>query len=132
MIPKRERIGTEEYPILHRWVIFDFFWGRLAVHHIQPGVVYRDFHDHGHFMALFCFAGRYVDERLGGKRDGIRPGSFRWRSPPHPHKIEPGPKGAWTICFQGPVVRQEGFYIAGGWVPTDQYEASERWPWSNT
>lgn len=129
LLGEPELIGTEEYPILHRWTIFDLAIGRLALHHIQPRVDYKHFHDHGHFMLLACFAGWYVDERRDGKVDSIVPGSVRYRRPPHPHKIHPGPKGAWTICFQGPIRQQEGFYVGEEWIPTEEYEASDHWPW---
>ena len=132
LLPEPELIGTEEYPILHRWTIFDLAIGRLAIHHIQPGVRYRHFHDHGHFMLLACFSGWYYDERRGGKLDLILPGSVRYRHPPHPHKIHPSPReGAWTICFQGPITRQEGFYVGEEWMPTEEYEASDHWPWTD-
>lgn len=53
--------------------------------------------------------------------DRMHAGMVRYRKAEHAHATHAGPKGAWTVCIMGPVVREWGFWINGQWENFRKY-----------
>lgn len=94
---------------LYRWS-FLFFNYSIRIHHWISDDVGPHLHDHACDFISFLFKGSYTNVTPDGKKAIKAP--FVWYSRAEArHRLEIGPKGAWTILFCGRPYRKWGFWV---------------------
>jgi hypothetical protein len=144
-LPRRERIGPPECPLMDRWTLFlrNSNWPKLLLHHFLPNREDKDVHDHPRGFLTVVFAGGYddlvacpsphapwpmsgcalcIDNDGLVVRDRLRVGSVRLRRADYAHLTRTDHRGAWTLCLMFPVTRSWGFWRDGRWWPFREYE----------
>jgi hypothetical protein len=104
---------------MRRWALQTPLGG-LRLHHFLRGDADRELHDHPWSFVTLVLAGGYVDVSSAGE-DVLRPGSVRYRSARHAHRVETA--GCWTLVLSGPISRAWGFWAAEGWTPWKEFHA---------
>jgi hypothetical protein len=110
-LTRGEVLGRPECPLMKRWGI-STPWGELLLHrHLAPDLDAP--HDHPWSFVTFIFRGEYHDVAEDGRRELVRAPAVRRRAATHRHRVEPGPRGAWSLVLAGPPVRPWFLYAAG-------------------
>ncbi len=124
-------IGGMERPYMLRWWI-----GRRAkwlpcayVHCFLRSDDDRALHDHPFSNVSILLRGSYVEHTIaaGGvhHRQRFTAGDWKVRwSGKYAHRIEIE-EPCWTLFLRGPVYRKWGFHCPGGWLPWEQFVASD-------
>lgn len=107
MITWKQKLGKEECPYLHRWII-DFKLFSIRIHHWFFGDDPRHFHDHPWSFLGMVLWGCYYDVTEKGE-EYMWPGKIFYRQATHKHTVKTD--GCWTLIFTGPEVREWGFWI---------------------
>lgn len=146
---KKEVIGADDCPLMHRWTLPLTLGGRVKVllHHFLPNADDRDVHDHPRPFVTLVLKGGYDNLvpcprcRRRQERDGINlgcahcfhenglvvgdhmtQGTVRFRAARHAHRTRVGPNGAWTLVLMGPLQRPWGFWRGRHWWGWREYE----------
>lgn len=149
---KREVIGPPDCPLMYRWTILNLKFVKLLVHRFLPDADDLAVHDHPRPFVTIILSGGYDDlqpcpcqddtsygrliDALKANRlecpydcndglilgDRLRRGAIRYRSAEHKHRTQVGPKGCWSICIMGPLVRVWGFWHRGRFFQWQEYE----------
>lgn len=119
-----ELIGNPACPVMRRWIVVESRWFRVAVHHFPAnGIEDDDPHDHPRGFITIVLRGSYEDERRDGHRKAMRPGVVRYRPAAYSHRAHAGPRGCWTLTFQGEQTRDPGYWRDGVWIARKTYLA---------
>lgn len=112
--------------------------GAIMLHWILRPDRSRDLHDHPVSFLSLVLRGSYIElvpvatattytegvirERIYTDRRYIRWLNFKRATDAHCITEVFGPRGALTLVFAGPKVRQWGFYTKEGWIPWPDYK----------
>lgn len=131
--PHREVItrGPGRDPYLIRWTLLQTRWGKVMLHRFFRSDYEGALHDHPWRFVSIILAGGYWEVTSEDPHlkpwewwpIRLAPNQARWFGPGrilrrpaqwrHRVAIEPG-KGAWSLVFTGPKVREWGFWCPGG------------------
>lgn len=120
--------GDQEQPYMLRWFLIPrnkLF--NAYLHKFMRPDQDEEMHDHPWlFNISIMLEGSYVEETVA--RGGVhhkrtfRPGQFKIRLGPAPHRVCELPSGeCWTLFITGPVVRTWGFHCPAGWKPFREF-----------
>lgn len=107
-----ESIGSDECPMMVRWVILTPI-GSIRLHHFLRPDHDRDAHDHPWWFITVMLKGSYLDRSVDTETgehtlDHLRRGSIRFRPAHHRHWVETD--NSWTLILTGRVKRTWGFW----------------------
>ena len=105
----KEVLKHGDKPYLYRWTFIAFGFS-IRIHHWIGQDVGPHLHDHASDFISFLFRGSYTNHTPHGSRHIKAP--FIWYSKAtDKHRLEIGPKGAWTVLFCGQPYRKWGFWV---------------------